>query len=200
MKRFDDLFENLHEAKNRHLKAGENLFQRGDPAVWIFFVVRGRIKLVRDTVEGNSVILHVAVSGSSFAEAALFSDRYHCTAVADIPTEVLLYPKSEVLKSLRGKPDETEGLVEIMAKQIQNLRSTLELRNIRSADERIFQYLLLHVDGKSNELNIETTYKDLAYELGLAHETLYRALGSLEKKGKIERDGRRIKIDLKYVI
>lgn len=200
MKRFDDLFENLHEAKNRHLKAGENLFQRGDPAVWIFFVVRGRIKLVRDTVEGNSVILHVAVSGSSFAEAALFSDRYHCTAVADIPTEVLLYPKSEVLKSLRGKPDETEGLVEIMAKQIQNLRSTLELRNIRSADERIFQYLLLQVDGKSNELNIETTYKDLAYELGLAHETLYRALGSLEKKGKIERDGRRIKIDLKYVI
>lgn len=48
----------------------------------------GRLKLVRDTVDGNAVVLHVGNTGDTIAEASLVSTHYHCSAIIDAPKEV----------------------------------------------------------------------------------------------------------------
>jgi len=69
----------------------------------------------------------------------------------------------------------------------------LEIHAIHSADERVIQYLRLHV-GVDGHCALELTIKDLAGQLGLAHETLYRSLKKLEEDGMIERNGREITV------
>ncbi len=55
----------------RHLEASEALFRQGDPAVAIFRLQSGRVRLLRQTEDGSSVVMHVARPGETFAEAAL---------------------------------------------------------------------------------------------------------------------------------
>jgi len=62
------------------------------------------------------------------------------------------------------------------------MRALLEIRNIQSARQRIHAWLRFNAN-ENREIVLQTTYKDMAYQLGLAHETLYRALKYLEQDG-----------------
>ena len=70
------------------------------------------------------------------------------------------------------------------------LRTRLEQRNIRSARERVRHFLALNAgeDGRTVDLS-GATLKEVAAELGLSHEALYRTLSALERAGEITRAG-----------
>ncbi len=93
---FNDLFSEIANPENKSLQQGELLFEQGDPAVNVFVVQKGCIRLVRYTHEGYTVPIYSAFPGESFAEAAMFSDIYHCDAEAVLPSTVLCYPKEQV--------------------------------------------------------------------------------------------------------
>lgn len=82
----------------------------------------------------------------------------------------------------------------LLASQVRSLRAWLELRNILSARERVIQYLLSAVQAGTGELTLHGPIKEVAFELGLAHETLYRTLADLEVEGTISRGNKKIKI------
>ena len=74
-----------------------------------------------------------------------------------------------------------------LAHQIHVLRSRLEERNIRSARERVLNHLVLAADASSRTLKMDGTLMDLAGEIGLTPEALYRTLAALAKDGLISR-------------
>ncbi len=191
---FNDLFSEIANPENKSLQQGELLFEQGDPAVNVFVVQKGCIRLVRYTHEGYTVPIYSAFPGESFAEAAMFSDIYHCDAEAVLPSTVLCYPKEQVLGILHASPGKSDRFMALLTRQVRSLRSLLELRSIHSAGERVLQYLFLLADPQDLEIKRLGTYKDMAHELGLAHETFYRALAKLEKDGKIQRTQSAIKI------
>jgi CRP-like cAMP-binding protein len=65
----------------------------------------------------------------------------------------------------------------------------MELRNIRSARERIMQYLRLRAgpDDRGRSVRIEGQLQDIAAEIGMTREALYRTLAALEADGSIAR-------------
>lgn len=79
---------------HRSLTAGAALFRQGDTSFGIFLLVNGRIRLQRITPDGAAVSIHLARPGELFAEASLFSERYHCDAVAEVGSEVWAIRKS----------------------------------------------------------------------------------------------------------
>lgn len=191
---FVELLSSMAQPKSKSLIKEELLFRQGDAASHIYAVKKGCIKLVRYTIEGYQVNMHVAHGGESFAEAALFSEIYHCNAEAVSPATVLCYPKDQVLKMLHGNAEKSMEYIAFLSRQIRSMRTLLELRSVRSAPQRIFQFLLLQANPQTLEVSSKGTYKDMAYELGLAHESFYRGLAKLEKEGKIKRSPGTIKI------
>jgi len=175
----------------RQLAAGESLFNQGDRAVAIYQVDSGRLRLVRRTSDDHLVILHTARRGEFFAEASLFAETYHCDAVAAAPSRVRVYPKAEIIALLRTEPALAEAFMTRLAHQLQELRTRMELRNIRSARERLMQYLRLragHDDrGRGRTVAIEGQLQDIAAEIGMTREALYRTLAALEADGSIAR-------------
>jgi CRP-like cAMP-binding protein len=69
-------------ARQRTLQAGESLFHQGDKTYGIFAIVKGRVQMIRYDSHGRSLVLFTAAEGELFAEAALFSETYHCWASA----------------------------------------------------------------------------------------------------------------------
>jgi CRP/FNR family transcriptional regulator, dissimilatory nitrate respiration regulator len=178
----------------RTLAAGESLFKQGEPATAIYKIESGRLRLVRRTVDDHLVVLHTARTGELFAEAALFSEVYHCDAVAAVPSVVRVYPKAVLRVLLRIDPALFEGFMERLAHQVQELRVQMELRNIRSARERVLQYLRLRAGADGQTIAIEGQLQDVAAEVGLTREALYRTLAGLEAEGVLARTGSGIKL------
>ena len=174
-------------SKLRVLEAGQALFRQGDRAIAIFAVEQGRIRLVRQTVDHREVVLHQAREGEFFAEAALFSNAYQCDAIATAASRVRGYPKREILAAFRTDPDLGERFMAVLAQQVHALRARLEERNIRSARERVLHHLALAAGADERTVRLDGTLMDLAAEIGLTHETLYRTLAALERDGAIAR-------------
>lgn len=155
----------------------------------IFEVESGRLRLLRQTVEDHTVVIHTARSGELFAEAALFSPAYHCNAIAAAPSCVRAYSKRSFLSAIRSDPKLAERFMAVLARQLQTVRSRLEQRNIRSARQRVLHHLALAAGSDGRTVRLTGTLMDLAAEIGLTHEALYRTLAALEKGDAIERAG-----------
>lgn len=176
----------------RELARGELLFRTGDEARALYFVERGRLRLERPLADGFLLTLHVAHPGETFAEAALFGERYHCDAVAETASRVAVYPKAAVLAALARDPGFAQRLTALLADQVRTLRALLEIRNVRRADERVLQYLRFR--ALAGDPAVDRPARSIAAEVGLTQETLYRALRRLKNQGLIHRDGRRIRL------
>jgi CRP-like cAMP-binding protein len=171
----------------RELDVGEALFRQGDRTFAIFEVERGQMRLVRHTGDDREVVLHASRAGELFAEAALFSNVYQCDAIAGVASRVRAYPKPDLLSAFRRDPRFAERFLAHLAHQIHDLRARLEARNVRSARERVLRHLALAAGPDGRTVSLDGTLMDLAAEIGLTHEALYRALAALEKERRIER-------------
>jgi CRP/FNR family transcriptional regulator, dissimilatory nitrate respiration regulator len=179
-------------AIDHELKAGEALFRLGSKAIGLYEIVAGRVRLSRVDRSGHEIVLHVAGPGETLAEASLFSAQYHCDAIANTNAIVRIFPKREVLAAFEQNPKAAQAFTEMLAHQVMSLRTRIEQRNIRSARERVRHFLMLNVGPDRRTVELRGTLKDLAAEIGLTHEVLYRTLAALERSGEIKRKGEKI--------
>jgi len=89
-----------------------------------------------------------------------------------------------VLAELARNPRAAQAYAALLAYQVMDLRTRLERRNLHCARDRVRHYLASASDGT---VVLPGTVKDLAGELGLSHEALYRTLGHMEDEGEIAR-------------
>ncbi|MGQ4646373.1 cyclic nucleotide-binding domain-containing protein [Lyngbya aestuarii] len=172
----------------RNLVAGQRLFHQGDLARAIFVVETGRLKIVRYTSNSRLVSFGVARAGESIAETALLDEVYGCTAIAEVASEVIAYPKSSLLSTLQDNPELTEKFLMMLGKKIKSLKIYLELREIQVADQRLLKYLHYFTQSNNSQMvNFDRPLKEIAAELGFTPETLSRALTRLEQEGTIAR-------------
>ena len=178
----------------RKLAAGQMLFNQGEAAIGLYEVVSGQVKQVRIDPEGRDVVVGIAGPGEMIAEGSLFSQTHDCAATALTNAIVRLYRKGSLLAELERNPRVALAFMAILVGQILNLRVRLERRSIHSARDRVRHYLAANVGGKERTVALPSTLKDLAVELGLTHEALYRTLSEMSAKGEIVRQNGKIRL------
>ncbi len=172
----------LSALTKRSLVLGEALFLQGDAVRAIFFLLAGELRLVRHGEGGNTVPVFKAVAGDTFAEAALFSTRYHCDAIAAKDSTVVVLDKVTILSKMACDPEFGKALAQRFASQVQTYRRKLEILAIPGAEDRVFVAL---ADGLLNGKVV-----DFADEIGLSHEATFRALSNLVRVGRVIRPRR----------
>lgn len=177
----------------RHLSAGEMLFATGESVAEMFVVESGRVDLIRYMPDGNAIRLQSAGEGALLAEASLFSEAYHCDAEAAEESSLLAFPKPALLGALKANPDAALTLLGHFAGRLQVLRAQAALFGIRSAQERVLAWLQMQ-PSEAGIVNIDRPWKQIAGELGLTHEAVYRALAALERERTIERHDGAVKL------
>ena len=160
-------------APERSRDEGETLFRRGDQGEWAFLVSDGRLLLQRALQDGGLLTLHTAVSGDLVAEASLFADRYHCDAVTEIATTVSMIPKTKLVAHLVNVGSSNRLSIkafERTAREVQSLRTRIEIMRRRRVADRLEAYLELFGRPKEGE------WVRVADWIGVSQPALYREL------------------------
>lgn len=142
----------------------------------------GRIKLYRVTARGDKRMLRIVHPNQSFAENTLFSDcpdglimaRMLCQSV------VAFISRHAYLNLLRQSFDTSQAVMTRMTEHIDAYSDEIERLSLTSSLARVAHYLLhLRAGAPDNVLCLPSSKCAIARQLGLAPETLSRALRTL---------------------
>jgi CRP-like cAMP-binding protein len=109
------------------LRAGEQLFEEGEPADGGYVVLHGAIQLkgTRDRDTGGSAVVR---GGSLIGESALVIDTLRpSAAIAVEPTALLRIPRSVFLRTLEGEPVAAKALRDMMASRLTSTLHDLDI-------------------------------------------------------------------------
>jgi len=163
------------------LKKKEFLFSLNEAATDIFFVESGEVQALRALPNGNSAIIQRASDNDFFAEAAMCVNNYTCDAIATRKAIIYCIPKEGLEEHLQKDNDFALRFSTLLAINTRKQCSKLERLRINRARDRVLHYLVCESDS-SNKISIKSSYANLAEELGLEPETLYRTLSDLQKE------------------
>jgi CRP-like cAMP-binding protein len=158
-------------AEGRRIDAGVRLFHGGDPVRTMYLVAGGAVDLTRVTGAGGPVILQRARPGQVLAEASAYAACYHCDAHAVTEAVVHALPVAAFRARLTADPLLAECWAAHLAQAVQTARLRAEIRTLRTVAERLDAWL-----GAAQALPARGTWQDLAAELGVSREALYREL------------------------
>ena len=182
---FADILTSALPAKAFHRKSfpeGGVVFRQGQPSIGPGVTQRGGVELTRHTENGVQVRLQRARAGDSFAEAAIFSDVFHCDCLASPGSEIMMIDRAQIVSALETQPRFAIALARHLATQVQAQRHQRALMAIRGAEERVLAAV--------TEGWLKTTVQDLAVDIALTPEATYRALAALVRRGTLERPAR----------
>lgn len=175
----------------RHAFAlGEPVFHVGDRVNRVFYVSEGAVRLLRPLESGERAVMQVASSGDWLAEASLFSTRYHCEALCIQRSVLMSVSKPELMKRLASDGVQALALAQWMSMRLRELRQLHEIVRVRGAKERVMRWLQWKAEGNSGRFMLESTWSEVAEELALTREALYRTLAGLKQSGTLRVDGR----------
>lgn len=161
----------------------------------LFWVSQGCVRLVRPLRHGANAVMQRAQAGEWLAESSLFSDRYHCDAIAQGPSEVISISKRDLLRALQEDPGRSIAFCELLSKQLRRVRGIHEIVRMRSARERVLQWLSLQATGQPPQLRLDQTWTQIAEEISLTREAVYRAVAALKRSGALKQRGQNWFID-----
>lgn len=191
--KIDDLPEDLHrQIIRRSLTQKECLFLDGDPANHIYYIESGVIRLLHYTESGQTVNHYTLMSGDFLAEVLVVSEIYLCTALVAEPAQVLVIPKQAFLNTLAQNSSLMLAFLGEVAYRLHNTKVMMQIRSIRSAPERVLNYLRIIVPPATKTIILNRPLKEIAYDLDLTPESLSRSLTQLQEEGVISREPGRI--------
>ena len=162
---------------------GAAIFRVGDPVRLVHLVSSGTIHLLRHHANGEPLLLQRARSGSILAEASVFSDRYHCDAVAITATETFAVAQKALRERIGADGAFAEAWVRHLGGEVQSARLQAEIMSIKTVAGRLDAWIAWR-----NCLPPKGEWGALAAEIGVSPEALYREMA--RRRQQAARDGR----------
>ncbi|MBG6145760.1 Crp/Fnr family transcriptional regulator [Roseibium album] len=173
----DWLSQVFSDATRRSFEKGERLFHTGDRVLKVFWVLEGQIDLVRVTPSGNEMVLQSAGHGTVLAEASVYSESYHCDAVARSEGTVAQLGTNAFKDRLATNRIWAENWAGSLAHSVQRARLNTEIRSLKRVADRLDFWLAVNSDASA-----EKPIKDIAAEIGVSPEALYRELAKRRRR------------------
>jgi CRP/FNR family transcriptional regulator, anaerobic regulatory protein len=184
----------------RRVRAFAPLFVEGSPAEAVYLVRLGTFKSVRVDGEGYEQVLDFAGRGELLGHEALAGLPHACGAVALEDSAAWVMPKADLSALRRAVPAFDDALQRALARQLLHAGEMAELMSAVAAEVRLARFLVHHsarmvARGQSPcRLLLRMSRRDIASYLGLAHETISRALTLLARWGCLRVHNREIDI------
>ncbi len=188
------LFSQLGEAELQQLEsqvqprdytARQRIFEMGDPALGIYLVKNGKVKVFRVSPEGAEQVLGVFQGGEEFALAAVFhGGRYPASAETLEASQLFFLEREVLLRLIAQNPELALHMMGTLAKKLQGLVSMVDSLALRDARGRLARYLSHRLPAQPPlvvELPMSKTL--LSQHLGIKMETLSRTFRGLADEG-----------------
>lgn len=181
-------------ARTRPVKAGQVLFNAGDPGDGFYAVLEGALRVVLRGSEGEQ-LLAILSPGTIFGEMSLFDgEPRSATVVAGRPSRVAFFEKSAVFRFADDHPAVYRHMLCIVGRRLRAANATLAAHSLLPLPGRVAQTLLHLADlfgkdvGQGRTLvHHRISQTDLAAMVGAARESVSRVLNEWKREGHISR-------------
>lgn len=171
----------------RVYKPGQLIFLEGDPSVGLWFVLQGRVKIIKHSKSGRLQGLCLVNSGKCFGGCPLFdTDTNPANAQALDEVTLALLLREDLRRLLRTDPNVVTQLLKIYNRRISLLSRLGESLGSWSVPMRINDCLIAYANEHEEETVIHLTHDEIAALAGTAREVVTRHLGELEAEKIIE--------------
>jgi len=122
-----DLDALISVARTTQLAAREQLFHKGDEGTQVYVVIRGTLKALTTSEEGDDVVFSILAEGEVFGEIALLGRPQRTATVSAItPCELLVIDRREFLAFLRSHPEAAIELLSVLADRLKHVSELVE--------------------------------------------------------------------------
>lgn len=175
----------------RTVAAGSTLVAEAQPLEWIYAVVAGSFKSLRIDQEGYEQVLGFALQGDLLGLDAVSTLRHGCGIVALEDSAVAAIPAAVMRPGHReGQLPAFEHLVwHALGLELRRRAETQYQMSAHSSEVRVARFLLelgarqRAIGHSGRSLNLTMSRRDIASCLGVAHESVSRALAVLTHAG-----------------
>jgi len=117
----------IHVARTRALKGREELFHKGDEGSEVYLVLRGRLKALTTSDEGDDVVFSILGEGELFGEVAFLGSPVRtATVTALTETELLGIDRRDFLAFLKRQPEASMKLLSVLANRLKRVSELVE--------------------------------------------------------------------------
>ena len=175
----------LHtQCEQLQLCAGSTLFTTGQQPQWMFYVVEGEVVLERFGQNGQMACLQ-RTQGGFVGEASLTASRYHCDGRTTRISRLTRIPVRAFERVLREDPAFASRWIDTLSREVRRLRLQNERLSLPKVQDRVLH--LVETEGQKGHYTLNGSLKDLAQQLAVTHEALYRCLAQLQTSGQVVR-------------
>lgn len=176
------------------------LVREGEIARCLYIVQAGDFKVTRTAEDGYAQVIDFVSVSEAIGLDALATGRSQANARALQDSTVLAVPLDDLAALREANPTFDVQLQAALSAQWRRMRDMAWLMGAVGADRRTARFLLQLADRSARRglsprrLLLHMSRRDIAAHLGLAHESISRALSALADSGHLRVQGREIEI------
>lgn len=173
-------------AKEKRFAKGEIIYSPQDFKRSLGIICKGSVVAQKE----NGVILNRMGAGDCFGAAALFSqgEEYVTTVLAQQDCRILFLSDCAVQKIVEQSPKIAINYIRFLSDRIRFLNQRIDSFTADDAQQALLSYL----EQQPNRCSDGIAMAKLAEALNMGRTSLYRAVGELEKQGRIKKEGKKI--------
>jgi CRP/FNR family transcriptional regulator len=179
-------------------KAGENIFNIGDPTEGLYFISSGKIKILTTGVNDTERIIRLATDGDILGHRGFGGTwEYSITATTLTPTDVVFIPIEIFNQTVKANAQFGFYMMMFFAEELRDSERLAKLLPVKNlvASALYTNYKIFGLEkGSTTKLSFTLSRKDIANKSGTTYESVVRSLAELNKDGIIKIDGKAIHI------
>jgi CRP-like cAMP-binding protein len=183
----------------RQYRRGTYLFHQGDVSPDVFFLISGRIEISSLSASGHRQLHTTLDQPQFFGELGVLGDMSRTAAALSLEVSDVWRAEAEsFLGFIAEEPVASRAILRALARQIQSHEAFVEDLLYLDLKGRVAKRLLQLVTPSLDDLPEDgavvpsvVTHADLASLCGGSRENVTRILSDLQRRGIVERDGRR---------
>jgi CRP-like cAMP-binding protein len=184
----------LAHTVQREYGPDEYVFFEGDGPAQLWFLERGRVKLLKHSDTGKDVIVTV-ISAGGFIGGAASPDKavYPVTAQAIEPSSLRVFPENAYIEMLRLYPDVSILIIHGLEQRLNEAYDTIRSMAVERVERRIARLLLKlagslgkPVGGERILIDMPLSRQEIAEMTGTTVESAIRVMSKFRKQGLVE--------------
>ncbi len=165
---------------------GQLIFVESEPSVGLWFVAEGRVKIMKQSLNGRVQGICLMNQGKCFGSCPLFNTgRNPATAQALDNVTLFVLPQEQLQHVGKADPNFVAALLHVYSQRLESLARLSTSLSTWAVADRINDVLLTYVDRIESQRVVILTHEELAALSGTVREVVTRHLASLEKAGTV---------------
>jgi CRP/FNR family transcriptional regulator, cyclic AMP receptor protein len=188
-----DLVEMEEVCRYKTFRAGTQIFDRNAETRDVFFVVRGRVRILNYSLSGREITLDEVRRGGHFGELAALDGQPRSAAVQAVEDSLLVaLPQRHFLEAIRRHPKIGLRLMQRLAGVVRASTERIMDLSTLAANNRVQAEILRQANENLNDRNVATIkpiplHAEIASRVSTTRETVARVLGDLTRQGVLKR-------------